>query len=320
MTEAVLALDVGGTKAHGALVDREYRLLDEGFARTAGRDPGLAATLGLAAGLLERAERAGTTVRAVVAGFPEYVSNDGVVTAHEVLDWTVQPGEALAALAGGVPVRVASDVKAGALGELALGRGREHDGFVYVSLGTGISTAIVLDRRVHDGARGEAIGFGEWSVPAELDPAWRGNLEGFASGSGIAARYLARTGTELPEGGARGVLEADASGDPVAAEIVDSAAAAIGRAIAQLVSLLDPPAIVLAGGLGSADTRLARGIRAEYERIASRRPSPPPLLPSGVPTNPGLLGAAALAWELATASEAAPSLAAAPASREERTA
>ncbi|MFK4728743.1 ROK family protein [Agromyces mediolanus] len=315
MTEAVLALDVGGTKAHGALLDREYRVLDEGLAATAGRDPGLVATLGLAGELLDRARGAGTTVSAVVAGFPEYVSNDGLVTAHEVLDWTVQPGEALAELAGGVPVRIASDVKAGALGELALGRGREHDGFVYVSLGTGISTAIVVDRRLHEGARGEAIGFGEWSVPADLDPEWRGNLEGFASGSGIAARYLARTGTELADRGARGVLAAAESGDATAVAVVDSAAAAIGRALAQLVSLLDPPALVLAGGLGSADTRLGRGIRAEYERVAARRPSPPPLLPSAVPTNPGLLGAAALAWELAAAPHAVGT-----ASREERTA
>lgn len=295
MTDVVVALDVGGTKAHGALVDRSYGLLFERVVPTMGRDPGLVSTRGLADELFGVASSRGYKVHGYVAGFPEYVSNDGRVTAHDVLDWTEQPAIALT-VDRSVPVRIRSDVKCGARGELALGHGRFCDSFAYISLGTGLSSALVVDGHIHEGARGEAIGFGEWAVSARIDPDWTGNLEQYGSGTGIMERYVALTGRDVVMDGARGVLDAARQGDMVAMKVVESAGQAIGRALAQLVSVLDPPLLVLAGGLGTADTRVGDALRSEYECASAHRPDPPALLTSAVPTGPGLLGAAVYAW------------------------
>lgn len=295
MTEVVLALDVGGTKAHGALVDREYTLLAERVASTIGRDPGLVATAGVAAGLADLAERNGWRIGGFVAGFPEYVSREGVVAARDVLDWTAQPGEALGRAAG-LPARIRSDVKCGARGELELGHGRSAGDFVYVSLGTGLSSSIVQEGRIREGVRGEAIGFGEWAVSGAVDPSWSGNLEGYASGTGIAARYAALTGSRPGAGGARAVLAAAAAGDRLAEAVAESAGRAIGRALGQLVSFVDPGLVVLAGGLGMADTLVSRALTSEYSAAVGSRPAAPALVTSAVTTNPGLLGAAAYAW------------------------
>jgi hypothetical protein len=62
------------------------------------------------------------------------------------------------------------------------------------------------------------------------------------------------------------------------------------------MSVLDLPLIVLAGGLGAADTRVSRALRSEYDS-ASLRADHAALVPSAVPANPGLLGAAVYAWE-----------------------
>lgn len=303
MTDVVVALDVGGTKAHGALVDRDYRIVAEHTAATVGRDPGLVATRSVAEQLFGLADQGGHTVHGFVAGFPEYVSNDGLITARDVLDWTEQPSVALT-VDPAVPARIRSDVKCGARGELTLGRGQESSDFVYVSLGTGLSSTIVLDGRLHEGVRGEAIGFGEWAVSGAIEPGWTGNLEQYASGTGIATRYATLTGAEGIGDGARGVLAAAERGDRTAAEVTESAGRALGRALAQLMSVLDLPMIVLAGGLGTADTRVTRALREEYTSVASARPNPAALVSSAVPANPGLLGAAVYAWDHTLTQEA----------------
>jgi glucokinase len=197
-------------------------------------------------------------------------------------------------------VVVESDVRCGALGELSFGQGREERDFVYVSLGTGLSSAIVLDGRVHVGRRGEAIALGEFTVSAPVGESWQGNLESYASGTGIATRFAAANATEPPQGGARVVVEAAADGDAVAAEILNSAGTAIGSALAQIAFVLDPPLFVLGGGLGVVETSITTAIHSQFESMTQRRPNPPRVRRSSVATNVGLLGAAVAAWQTAT--------------------
>lgn len=300
MSELVLAVDVGGTKAHGALLDRGHTIIAERVAATTGRDPGLVATLGVVEDLLAGAERDGHTVRAIAAGFPEYVSPDGKLAAREVLDWREQPAFSLARLGGHIPVVVESDARCGALGELSFGHGREERDFVYVSLGTGLSSSIVLDGSVHVGRRGEAIALGEFAVSAPTGDRWQGNLESYASGTGIATRFAAANATESLNGGARVVVEAAANGDAVAADILLSAGTAIGAALAQIAFLLDPPLFVLGGGLGVVETPITSAIHSQFESMTQRRPNPPRVRRSSVATNVGLLGAAVAAWQATT--------------------
>jgi glucokinase len=81
-------------------------------------------------------------------------------------------------------------------------------------------------------------------------------LEGFAAGPALAARL----GAVRPEfrGAAPEVLKLAADGDSLAHSMVTSAGTALGAAIAQLVNVLDPEAVVIGGGLG-----LAEGIYRE---------------------------------------------------------
>lgn len=293
MTEAVLALDVGGTKARGALIAADGAVLHEDAVATSTRDPGLTRTASLAVRLLEHAGRRRIAVAAIGAGFPEYVDATGQLTSREVLEWTEQPASLLRRVCAGRPVAVQSDVRCGALGEAHF-RGLGADDFVFVSLGTGLSSAIVQGGVVRAGVRGEAIAFGEFPV---LTDDWAGNLETYASGTGIARRYERRVGTTASDG-ARDVVAAAASGDAVAAEILEGAGTALGAALSLIVAVVDPGAFVLGGGLGRAGGRLLDAASAELAKRTSRRPHPPPLQPSTAAIDPALLGAARAAREL----------------------
>lgn len=253
-----LSLDVGGTKLAGGLVDASGQILLRAERPMPPGDPGLAGTLELAASLRAEAAARGWRISAVGAGFPEYVDAAGRLTSREVLAWTEQPAELL----GPGPTVVESDVRCGALTEWTLGAGAGTSGMFYVSIGTGLSSTLVTDGRLVRGARGEAIALGEL-------PCVDGNLEAYASGAGVAARG--------------GTLE--------------SAGSAVGAALAGTVlPLLDPPLIVVGGGLGSADTPYWTALNESYDRLAARRPSPPPVVRAVLGPHAGLVGAALFAF------------------------
>ncbi len=291
----VLALDIGGTKARGALMSRDGQILARHTTPTGDRDPGLHATRRVAEHLAAVAGDRGLTVVALGAGFPEYVDRAGRLTAHEVLDWDRQPVDLLADLAPTVVVE--SDVRCGAVGELHRSGSTWRD-FVYVSLGTGLSHTFVCDGTAHRGARGEAIALGELPVPTEGDTYRTETMESFASGTGLARRYTERTGRGVADG-ARSVVALASEGDRVAEEILTSAGIALGHACSQLVSLFDPEAIVLGGGLGAVAGTLRDALLASYTRATARRPSPPPIVPSALGADAGLVGAGHLAWSVA---------------------
>ncbi|MGW5360541.1 ROK family protein [Actinopolymorpha pittospori] len=259
----VLALDIGGTKLAGGLVDAGGRIrfqVEHPTPRTSDDlgDPGLAGTLALAAHLRAAAAERGWQVRAVGAGFPEYVDASGRLTSREVLAWTEQPADLL-----GDPCAIESDVRCGALAEWRLGAGAGLPGLFYVSIGTGLSSTLIADGQLVRGVRGEAIALGEL-------PHVDGNLEAYASGAGVAARG----GTDA----------------------LESAGNTLGTVLAgTIVPLLDPPLIVLGGGLGTAETPYWTALNEAYDQLTGRRPNPPPVVRAKLGSHAGLIGAALFA-------------------------
>jgi len=285
-----IALDVGGTKVAAGLVTAEGRIVRQ--QRTpqepVGR-PDLEPTLAAARTMLAEAADRRLEVVGIGAGFPEYVGADGLLRSSDVMQWHAQPLGELGRLAPGVLCTVDSDVRVAALAEARCGAGAGLESFLYVTLGTGLSSTFVLRGRPWAGARGEAIALGELGVPASLDAGWRGNVEQYASGTGIARRYPDRVG------GADEVERLAADGDATAAEVLRTAAEALGHVIGDVVCVLDPAAVVLGGGLGTADGALGRALRSAFSRRLSARPDAPPLLIAALGPGAGLVGAGLVA-------------------------
>ncbi|MFV0427734.1 MAG: ROK family protein [Beutenbergiaceae bacterium] len=281
----VLSIDVGGTKTLAGIVDRSGAVLAEWTqaTRVEGDDVERVAAF---VGDLARQH----APLAIGAGFPEYVDS-GTLTSTEVLRWTRQPGEAISAAleqAGiAVPVIIDSDVRLGALGEARYGAGQSAQSFLYVSLGTGLSSTFVMAGQPWPGARGEAIALGEFPAP-------NGNLEQFASGTAIAARYARLAGVETT-GPAIG--DAARHGDHHAVEVLRSAGDALGEALAQAVGLLDPQLVILGGGLGTAGTTLTERARERYQHRTQHRRGAASIVSAQCGHRSGLLGGAAAAWQ-----------------------
>ena len=238
--DIAIGIDIGGTKIAAGLVTspggavRGRRLLATRPER--GGRAVLDDALGVTRDLL--AEAAGP-VRIGVA-VAELVAPDGRVTSGQTIDWRGLPvAEEFARLG---PAVVEADTRAGALGEALWGAGRPFENFYYLTVGTGIAGAWVLGRRPYAGAHGAA------GTIASTPGAVAGmSLEEFAGGPGLVARY-GRGATRAEE-----VTAAAERGDPAAVEIVRTAAEALGARAGDIVNLLDPQAVIVGGGLGSAD-------------------------------------------------------------------
>lgn len=296
--DVAIGIDVGGTKIAGGLVD-----LTDGSISHPRRLPSRPERSGLAiladvrallVDLVGEAQREGVPLAGAGVGVAELVDAHGTVFSGYRIGWRGLDVQGI--LSEVIDTRVEADVRAAALAEAILGAGRPFRHFIYLSVGTGISTTLVQDRKPYLGARGAALvlanGPTTFHCPA-CGTDSRYILEDFASGPALAARYAEATGT--PERDAKAVLERAAAGDPEALAVIESAAAALGGAVGLLANSLDPEAIIVGGGLGSAPglyrDALATSVR---EHLWQQDLRPMPILAAELGANAGVVGAAAM--------------------------
>ena len=157
----------------------------------------------------------------------------------------------------GRDVRVENDANCFALSEARDGAGAGSACVFGAILGTGVGAGIVVRGRLLRGVNGVAGEWGHsplpWLQADEIPgpPCYcgkRGCVETFLSGPGLARDYAAAAGNALD---ARAVVASARAGDPRAKAALDRYLDRLARALATVVNLLDPDAIVLGGGLSN---------------------------------------------------------------------
>jgi len=181
-----------------------------------------------------------------------------------------------------VPVTLASHVVGTALAESILGRYKDKRNFVYVHLGPGLAVGLVLDSTVYRGNKVTVGEFGHLTVDDNGPICYCGNygcLETVASDWALvqqAEQAIAEgVQTHIPEyveepgritPGA--IFHAAESGDRLAGNMIDKAGHFIGTALAGLVNLLAPEAIVFGGSMSEDGERLIKAIQHTVKRRA----------------------------------------------------
>ena len=285
-----LAIDIGGTKLAVALVTRRGELVVRRQVPTVvTTDPEeLFAALGdVVQGVLDDAA-GGATRAPLVCGIGCGGPMDlalGTVSPLNIPAWRDFPLRTRAEKLTGLPVALDNDAKAFALAEGWLGAARGRRDYIAMVVSTGVGGGMVVDGRLLHGASGNAGHIGHVIVEPDGRPCAcgaRGCLEAEASGTAIAA--------------ATGQPPAEAS-----AAVVARTGCLVGRAVASVVSLLDLELAVVGGsvalGFGppffdAANTELSRRARLAYTAGAT-------IVPSALGTVGGLVGAAALGWTAA---------------------
>lgn len=171
----------------------------------------------------------------------------------------------------GVPVLADNDANCGALAEYWWGGAQGLDDFTYIKVATGVGAGHFMGGEIRRGAKGVAGEIGHVSIDPRGEPCVCGNrgcLTTIVGSQALAARakalqvaypqsVLARGNPSVHE-----IEQAALADDPLALQVVHEAAEHLGTAIAGLLNLMNPSAVILGGGLSVLGERLLAPIRA----------------------------------------------------------
>lgn len=303
-TDLVAALDIGGTKIAGALVDDRGRILLRTQRPTPAREDGDTVMRAVEDVLGELAAgEPWAQVRAVGIGSAGPVdASAGTVSPVNVPGWRGYPlVERVRAATHGLPVELVGDGVAMTAAEHWQGAARGHDNALCMVVSTGVGGGLVLGGSLHPGPTGNAGHIGHICVDLDGDPCpcgARGCVERIASGPNIARRALDAGWRPGPDGdtSAAAVAMAARAGDPVATASFDRAAQALAAGIAATATLVEIDIAVIGGGVAMAGDVLFAPLRRalrDYAALSFVRQLT--VAPALMGTDAGLVGAAAAA-------------------------
>ena len=261
----VYGVDVGGTTIKFGLLDGRGNLLHRSSILTDTSEQGKN-ILPQIAHWIRRQDVPFREIAGVGLGVPGPVRPDGTVNRCVNLGWGVVPAAAeLSRLLDGVPVRVANDANAAALGERWLGAGRNMDSLLLVTLGTGVGGGLVLHGEMMTGAHGSAGEIGHMTVnPGETQLCScgkRGCLEQYASAGGNV-RLAQAAGLRVES--AKDVSDLAAWGNERAQGALKKAGRLLGLALSNAACLVDVDGILLGGGVAAAGEALLSPVRDAF--------------------------------------------------------
>lgn len=303
-----IGIDLGGTKIEIAALDAKASVLLRRRVPTPAGD--YAATVAAVVQLVEDAERELGQGATLGIGTPGAETADGLIKNSNSTCLNGRPLRADLEAALGRPLRLANDANCFALAEAEAGAGRGAGVVFGVILGTGVGGGIVVHGRLLEGANRIAGEWGHNPLPLadECDeessphapPACycgrRGCVETWLSGPGLAADHRRHGGAELS---AEQIAAGAARGDRSCLATLARYHERLARALATVINILDPDAIVLGGGLA----KLQGLAEAVSERLPQHVFSPTlatRVLRHELGDSAGVLGAAAL-WSPAEA-------------------
>ncbi|NJC72311.1 ROK family protein [Planosporangium thailandense] len=295
----IAGVDIGGSNTRAAVCDVRGRVLAETRVTTDANGGGAVArqSARLVAGLLAKVEPdapllvTGVSVPGVVDPRNGTVSLAPNIGQREPYDLLTLLTERL-----GTTVLIDNNVNLAALGEQRQGAARELETFVVVSVGAGVGAGIVHRGTLLRGARGAA---GEITLAPLRTPPHVPDSDVDDAGALALLRAAAdrddwkvrAPGTVLE------LFELAAAGEPPAVELVEGECQRVGEIIATLCAVVDPEAILLAGGLGGNRLLLEGAVRVARRFVSDL----PPVLPSKLGERASLVGAIGMASEHATA-------------------
>ncbi|UQA32656.1 MULTISPECIES: ROK family protein [unclassified Streptomyces] len=306
-TDLVAALDIGGTKIAGALVDGDGTLLVRAQRPTPARE-GAEAVMGAVDEVLGELTASPLWERAGSAGIGSAGPVDagaGTVSPVNVPGWRDFPlVERVQKTIGGLPVALVGDGVAMTAAEHWLGAARGYGNALCLVVSTGVGGGLVLGGSLHPGPSGNAGHIGHISVDLDGDPCpcgARGCVERIASGPNIARRALADGWLPGPDGDttAAAVAAAARAGDPVAIASYERAAQALAAGIAATATLVEIDIAVIGGGVAGAGDVLFAPLRRSLRDYATLSfVQGLDIAPAVMGTDAGLVGAAAAAIAL----------------------
>ena len=318
MRKLIVGIDIGGTKVAGGLVTPHGRLVKSLIVPTRASE-GFKTSFTQIVGLIESLiQEAGGKEKIIGIGMcapgPINPKLGSVINPPNLPGWRNIQLARRVEKKFGLPAKVENDANAAGLAEVLFGAATGYRDIFYVTVSTGIGTGIIINKEIYHGKNGVAGEGGHVSIdyrsPYRCGCGTLGCIEALAAGPAMARRSRVRLEQEhtapsllreLTQGHLSRITpkmieEAARNGDPIAKEILEETGFYLGVWLAGMITLFDPEAIVIGGGVAKIGKPLFDKIRETIphytiNRLFARKT---PLLPAKLQTNVGVFGAASL--------------------------
>ena len=207
---------------------------------------------------------------------------------------------------------VENDANAAAIGELIYGAGKKFNNFIMITLGTGVGSGIIIDKKIYGGETGGAGEIGHTTIDhngAECKCGSKGCIEAYVGNNYI----IKRVKEELPlnaDSLINRLIENDMS--PLTPKIIHEAAlqndtyaisfivdigTKIGHGLANAVNTLDITNLIIGGGVAGFGEILFNAIReATIDRVMIPFKPRVKVKPAKLKNDAGIKGASALVF------------------------
>ncbi len=312
--QTVLGIDIGGSLTKVGLVTRDGKILKKIVFKTEAQKPfsSFKEKLKLEVENLVSKLDSGVHPSYIGIGAPNANPYTGQIENPPNLKWgKATPIVQIVEKTFKLPVALANDANAAALGEMLFGAAKGMKNFVALTLGTGLGSGVIVDGKLLIGEHGAAGEIGH--VNANLNGracncGLQGCLETYASVTGIKRTVFELLAEMKKDSTLRhlsfanmtgeDISDAALKGDPIALKAFEMTGEILGSKMADTAAHLDPEAFILSGGLSKAGVILLNPIRTRMERhLFNAYRGKVKVLLSSATSSDAVLGPAALAWQ-----------------------
>ena len=319
MPGLLCGVDIGGTKCSIALIDEDGKILDKIYT-CAHVEEGEKGMVDMVAGhvkeLLQRNQVKQSDLPAIGVGCAGHIrhSEGVIITTSNLEGFNNYPLREKMQSQFEIPVILDNDANAQAYGEYKFGAGQGYDDMIFVTISTGIGAGIVINGKLYRGMTGTAGEFGHTIVEPDSELVCNCGNRGciMALACGMALPYMFEkklkegietklkmppnfniskiNGQTLKKG-----LDMD---DPLSKAVITDSAYYVGIGLYNLFQTLNPPLIVLGGGLTNwGEFYLDKIKETFYELARDMIFDPIKITLSDIIGDAGVIGAAALSLE-----------------------
>lgn len=280
----VLGIDIGGTSIKGASINDKGEILDR-FSLPVNKTDLAEKTLGDLCNLINefiKEHSYSEKITGIGLGTPGIIDYEkGVVlTSPNLPTWSGFPLKSFIEKHTHLPVEMTNDANAAALGESIFGSGKEYNDVVMLTLGTGVGSGIIINKKIFDGHLHQGAEIGHMVIKAngrKCGCGRRGCLETYASASAlikITEEELKKNKDTLMHEIAKDMGKIDAripfiaakKGDKVGVRIIRNYVRDLSEGILNICNIFRPEAVILSGGVANQGEYLIEKIRVYLKK------------------------------------------------------
>ena len=262
-----IGIDLGGTKIEAIIIDDQFQVIDRKRIPTL-RDEGYDAIINRIIDLSKEMIGIGDIDGPIGICTPGTIeATTGLLKNSNTVCLIGKPIQKDMEDALGIPVLMENDANCFALAEATIGAAKKYDVVFGVILGTGCGAGIIMNKKIHRGPNAIAGEWGHHTLYPDGRSCYCGNqgcTESYISGTALESEWKELTGefatvTDVID---NKMYEAHPKWK-------ENFMMNFGRALSNVIDILDPDAIVMGGGLSKVDLLYTEGMQAVYKESFS---------------------------------------------------